>query len=421
VVVGGVAMLMTCMYCCCVTHTITPENRWRGDAGNNVFADIAITPATTSTPGGGNVAGRYGLYIDQDAGDIIQASGNLTTTGALAAGAISAGNITTYNGASANTTFVIQSDDQYDGILNFTNTTGTVVGAQLYWDESAADLSISNKIAGANSDILLITGGSEVMRLKGDGGVYIGDTANADMTVGLTINQGANDNEILALKSSDVGHGMTTQAETDTYGTIKKAHPTQAGVILSGFGEVTNGVVLQGYATTDNTTHTAAGRGIIELRTGLKSGTNYGASGANANLLIVRDEGAGATQFIVDAEGDLFANAGTSTTAVTVYDEEDDIGLSRAFDIARARHGAGGLIVDEWDKYATRNEADLVRHGILGDTLANGGLVNVTRLQQLHNGAIWQLNTKHMSLVEEVEALRGDLAIANQKLNALGA
>jgi hypothetical protein len=31
------------------------------------------------------------------------------------------------------------------------------------------------------------------------------------------------------------------------------------------------------------------------------------------------------------------------------------------------------------------------------------------------------LNTKHMSLVEEVASLRGDLAIANQKLNALGA
>ena len=53
--------------------------------------------------------------------------------------------------------------------------------------------------------------------------------------------------------------------------------------------------------------------------------------------------------------------------------------------------------------------------------MANGGMVSGRQLARVHNGAIWQLNTKHMSLVEEVEALRGDLAIANQKLNALGA
>jgi hypothetical protein len=124
---------------------------------------------------------------------------------------------------------------------------------------------------------------------------------------------------------------------------------------------------------------------------------------------------------MVDEDGDLFADAGTTTNAVTVFDEEDDVSLVRAFDIARADNGTKGIIVDEWDKYAHRNESDLVRHGILGDTIANGGLVNVTRLQQLHNGAIWQQQKQHMSLADEVESLRGRLASAEQQLQALEA
>jgi hypothetical protein len=36
---------------------------------------------------------------------------------------------------------------------------------------------------------------------------------------------------------------------------------------------------------------------------------------------------------------------------------------------------------------------------LLGDTIANGGLVNVTGMQRLHNGAISQLREDMMNLV----------------------
>ena len=55
-----------------------------------------------------------------------------------------------------------------------------------------------------------------------DGILLMDDTGNAKMTTGITINQLAADNEILAFKSSDVGHGFTTTTEADTYGTFKK-------------------------------------------------------------------------------------------------------------------------------------------------------------------------------------------------------
>ena len=169
-----------------------------------------------------------------------------------------------------------------------------------------------------------------------------------------------------------------------------------------------------------STTHSNAGVALIHNYTVEHTGTGRRNHTANSNIFGVSAYIGGGfkTVFLVDAEGDLFADAGTTTDAVTVYDNEDDISLVRAFDMAR---GGEGLIRSEWDSYVNDNESDLVRHGILGDTISNGGLVNVTRLQQLHNGAIWQLNTKHMSLADKVDGLEVELIEAKKQLAAISA
>src|SRR3990167_6437508 len=74
--------------------------------------------------------------------------------------------------------------------------------------------------------------------------VYINDTANADMTTGLTINQGAADNEALALKSSDVNHTWT-DTEADTYGLMRKGEATSGGLVVQG---IKSSVGSAGYA-----------------------------------------------------------------------------------------------------------------------------------------------------------------------------
>jgi hypothetical protein len=82
------------------------------------------------------------------------------------------------------------------GGVGVVNTTG------IYTDSTSLDISFG-------------TGTNEQMRLDtGTGTVFINDTANANMTVGLD-QSGANDNEILAFKSA-VAHGYTSGAETDT-------------------------------------------------------------------------------------------------------------------------------------------------------------------------------------------------------------
>jgi hypothetical protein len=135
---------------------------------------------------------------------------------------------------------------------------------------------------------------------------FINETTNATMTVGLTINQGAADDEILALKSSDVNHGMTDYFETDTYGSIMK-YSAEGGLTIHGInGAAKNGLQLIGTSVGDiSTVKTVAAVGPVILR-GNKSdgGTGDTSLGANANVVVARNDTA--TVWIVDAEGDTW-------------------------------------------------------------------------------------------------------------------
>lgn len=86
--------------------------------------------------------------------------------------------------------------------------------------------------------------------------VLQGDTANAKNTAGFTINQGANDDEILSLKSSDITHTVTTDTEADTYGLLQKYSATAGGLFIRGLTDVdaTGGLVLEGIIGATNPT-----------------------------------------------------------------------------------------------------------------------------------------------------------------------
>lgn len=163
----------------------------------------------------------------------------------------------------------------------------------------------------------------------GTGITYINDTANTFMTTGLTIQQSAADNEAQAWKSSDVGHAMTSLAEADTVGTIDKAEGTSGGLRITGYKDADGAagnalVLLGGLGETADTTHTASGIGIVTVNAAVTDGaTALTTVGANGNLFVVQN--ASSARFIVDAEGDLFADG----SDVTVYDHEQDINLLR--------------------------------------------------------------------------------------------
>ena len=216
----------------------------------------------------------------------------------------------------------------------------------------------------------------------------IGDDANAKMTTGLTINQGAADNEILALKSSDVAHGMTTQTETDTYFLITKQGALTGGANLRGFTSGAGyGINVLGIVTTDDTTKSNFGYGSVDISGAKKDGTTFGLQGANANLVSIGNQGT--TRFILDSDGDSHQDVGT---AWTNFDEQDDIALlnmlaahvTRKDDPLRRNFG-------RWlrEKRKRLEELKLV-------TFNRGGhhFVNMSRLTMLHTGALRALGVK---------------------------
>jgi hypothetical protein len=161
--------------------------------------------------------------------------------------------------------------------------------------------------------------GYNELKIQPNGGIinlaqttYINDTTNAFATLGLTVNQGAADNEILALKSSDVGHNMTNKAEADTYGAFRKYQATSGGLTVSGLKDADGvaglALVLEGFlGEAADTTKSAAAVGIVQVETAVTSGDgNVAASASNSNLFVVADNGN--ARFIFDKEGTAHAD-----------------------------------------------------------------------------------------------------------------
>ena len=98
--------------------------------------------------------------------------------------------------------------------IGYTSAEGLILTGQ----GSTNDVTIKND---ADADVITIpTGGTIVdfassitvandLIMASASEVFIGDTAAANVTTGITINQGAADNNIIELKSSDVAHGTT--------------------------------------------------------------------------------------------------------------------------------------------------------------------------------------------------------------------
>ena len=131
--------------------------------------------------------------------------------------------------------------------------------------------------------------------------------ANTDMSVGITINQGANDDEILAFKSSDVSHAMTAEAEADTYGKFYKHTGNAGGLQISGLRDA-DGVAEGALSLTGllgeaaDTTKSTSGGGVINLTAVVTNGsTGVTGVGSDGNLVVIHN--AGTARFIFDAEG----------------------------------------------------------------------------------------------------------------------
>jgi len=144
-----------------------------------------------------------------------------------------------------------------------------------------------------------------------DGNVFIGDNGNGNMTKGLTISQGANDDEILALKSSDVAHGMTDDTETDTFGLFKKAQADSGGLEIKGYKDNADSpafaLALKGrLGEAADTAKTTSGNGVVVIEGAVQNSAGITDVGSDGNILTIRNNTT--TRFIFDAEGSAHAD-----------------------------------------------------------------------------------------------------------------
>ena len=245
--------------------------------------------------------------------------------------------------------------------------------------------------------------------------VSLNESASDTDPGGLCINHGANDASAITLKNSDVAHGVTDQTETDSYAFIGKNSGANGGLLIMSFSENDACHTHEAFATDSNTTQNGSGGGPFKMNGRKKSGTGATAFGSGDNVFLVQNNGQ--TDFIVDGNGDIFYDG-----SAAAYDSYDDAQLVRAFDIAKSTPGT--VIQSKWDNFVQYKYDDLREAGILGNQTKEDdekGIIPftcVTKLQKLHNGAIWQQYEKHNQLLEAVYDL-ATIAVGEEKANAI--
>ena len=315
--------------------------------------------------------------------------------------------------ANANTSITADTDDQIDfkvggtDYFKFTTTQfGGVQGSASVPAVAWATDPDTGMFFGSNgSGQISFTGeGTERMRMtavSSGAQVMIGDTASGNTDCGLTINQQAYDDHILTFKNSDVSVAAAQfSVEADTFGQFKKVSGTAGGLMMNGYSEGTTGSARYSWTATQPGTSPATSLTDVPLYNVaiIYESSDY-AFDANAVIWGLRKTIAGGSGRMIaffDEDGDLLLDGSSSNTA---FDEEDDALLCRSFDLLR---NPKQVIRSEFDKWTgdfktsledagilTKIDPDNPQHrnedGTLGDPM-----VNVTQLQRLHNGAIWQ-------------------------------
>ena len=263
---------------------------------------------------------------------------------------------------------------------------------------------------------------SERMRIDANGGTYIGDSANGNMTVGLTVNMGPHDGQIVALKETGVNTGLTSattfNVEIDDFLTINKGHATRGGTVIQSMaldGTGNSSLQIVGFGGTANTTKTTSGAGLVSIQAYEHDGSNALADTTSSGTVFsvtTRKSSAAAAVFLVDEDGDLFADG----SATTVYDEHDDVALLSAFDRNLSLEGAKGYIAADWEKTLAENEQSLIDLDILGGPrvgvpVKERGLINYTGLARLHNSAIRQVYGQLVDTMKRLEIAESRIAL----------
>ena len=294
-------------------------------------------------------------------------------------------------------------------ILTFNNTTGNI-----YFGDGQDDDIGQMVYDHSTNDMALTAGGSERLRLEGAGPLSTGGETDGDVnTGGICLDINAADGNYITFKSSDFAHGVTDFAETDTGFVMGKSHAT-GGVGMTAINDgqnenIFNMTSIMGEANTTVTNSSSGGNFTVGVYRKADSGTGVQAVADAGNAWVMRNNNA--AKLIFKGDGEIHSDTGSTT-----FDAYEDAQLVRAFDLS---HGVG-VINSKFDKFISYNHEKLADLGLVGresDGTPNH-FTNITGMQKLHNGAIWQQYEKHNRLLEAVYELASE-SVGKEKADAI--
>jgi len=257
------------------------------------------------------------------------------------------------------------------------------------------------------SEFVWDVAGSRAASLFSGAKMVVGTATAASSKVtgpSLTIDQGTDDGPTLVLKSTgDVNHDMTTYWDTSTYGSFGKYSAGNGGLMIDGVSEGSQGLSLRGIVTTADETHSAGGAGCVEIVAWLKDGTTIQAPWGSDNILAIR--AGSSTRAIFTASGDLYLDANQHAYA---WDEYDDCQLVRAVELHRS---PATIIRTQFDEFVRYNRQTLEEAGLIRFNDDGHHFINLTGMNRLISGAVWQLYVEKEQLKERVEALEQEIKL----------
>jgi hypothetical protein len=272
---------------------------------------------------------------------------------------------------------------------------------------------------------------------------FIGDTAHANVTQGIVVNQGAADDFIIALKSSDIAHGATSVVsvglETDDYFTIQKRTSTTGGALMTVINESgaqTSVFVTRVSGGVGMTTKTQAGAiGLVQVEVSEHNGANALSNiTANGNIYALRAQLGGAmyTRFAVDEDGEGHL---ANTTLVALSDDLPDALVARAAHLLSGSPSPmlepmwAGIMeetgMSKRDMAVTLEERKIMHfewsggEPFSGEPLPTGGMTSIRNSIYFAWDGLWQAREERKALQAQVDAVTEANAILSGKLDAL--
>lgn len=191
-------------------------------------------------------------------------------------------------------------------------------------------------------------------------------------------------NTLVLQDSGKIDHGITDIVATNTYGALGKNNNDEGGLLIRGLNESVVGVNIAGYGALASSSTTTSSNAAVQVSAFKKSGTGTGNYADNENIFAIRNNLT--TQVIVKGDGQVHLN---TTLTQNSYDDEDDVALLRTADLALSDR-----LDRDYEAWLNYNRDDLTRLDLVTFNDDGSRFVNLSKMQRLLTGAIWQIHER---------------------------